>query len=195
MSCNANTPNVNKTFIIEPLSITGGSPTLSACTRLYTNEITQCSGDTVNFTNNVNINGDLNIGSGGTINSPTYSGGTYYGDGSNLTGIIFTGNTSASCITDLYVSNIYGCSPIIVHDDVEIRADFTPDFDISRRVGTPLKRFRELNAYSGNTTLWLATQKVTTPQLELGLDSSGNTRTITADNSVIQDDCLLGGTY
>jgi hypothetical protein len=28
----------------------------------------------------------------------------------------FTGNTSASCITDLYVTNVYGCSPINVKD-------------------------------------------------------------------------------
>ena len=35
----------------------------------------------------------------------------------NSTG--FSGNTSASCITDLYVSNIYGCSPITIHDSVQ----------------------------------------------------------------------------
>ena len=32
----------------------------------------------------------------------------------------FTGNTSASCITDLYISNLYGCSPITVHDDLDL---------------------------------------------------------------------------
>ena len=32
----------------------------------------------------------------------------------------FTGNTSASCITDLYVHNLYGCSPISLHDDMII---------------------------------------------------------------------------
>lgn len=32
----------------------------------------------------------------------------------------FTGNTSASCITDLYVTNVYGCSPITIHDSVQI---------------------------------------------------------------------------
>ena len=30
----------------------------------------------------------------------------------------FTGNTSGTCITDLYVSNVYGCSPITVHDTI-----------------------------------------------------------------------------
>jgi hypothetical protein len=31
----------------------------------------------------------------------------------------FTGNTSASCITDLWVSNIHGCSPITIHDSIQ----------------------------------------------------------------------------
>ncbi len=31
----------------------------------------------------------------------------------------FTGNTSGDCITDLYVTNLYGCSPITVHDTIE----------------------------------------------------------------------------
>ena len=30
----------------------------------------------------------------------------------------FTGNTSATCITDLYVENLYGCSPINVNDSL-----------------------------------------------------------------------------
>jgi hypothetical protein len=30
----------------------------------------------------------------------------------------FTGNTSATCITDLYIENIYGCSPINVNDSL-----------------------------------------------------------------------------
>jgi hypothetical protein len=31
-----------------------------------------------------------------------------------------TGNTSASCITDLYVTNVYGCSPITIHDSIQM---------------------------------------------------------------------------
>jgi len=31
----------------------------------------------------------------------------------------FTGNTSATCITDLYISNLYGCSPVTVHDNLQ----------------------------------------------------------------------------
>ena len=33
--------------------------------------------------------------------------------------VVTSGNTSASCITDLYVSNLYGCSPITIHDSVQ----------------------------------------------------------------------------
>jgi hypothetical protein len=29
----------------------------------------------------------------------------------------FTGNTSATCISDLYISNLHGCSPITIWDD------------------------------------------------------------------------------
>ena len=44
-----------------------------------------------------------------------------FGTGGTSTTIIqqFTGNTSASCISDLYVSNIYGCSPLTIHDSIQ----------------------------------------------------------------------------
>lgn len=68
MSCNTNSPNVNKTFVIEPLSITGGSPVWSACTAFYTSFIKPCgTGDTVTFGVNVNIpNGGLYLSTGST---------------------------------------------------------------------------------------------------------------------------------
>ena len=31
----------------------------------------------------------------------------------------FTGNTSGDCITDLYITNLYGCSPITVNDNLQ----------------------------------------------------------------------------
>jgi hypothetical protein len=37
----------------------------------------------------------------------------------NLSSLEFTGNTSASCITELWVSNIHGCSPITIHDSIQ----------------------------------------------------------------------------
>jgi hypothetical protein len=36
----------------------------------------------------------------------------------DLTSLQFTGNTSGSCISNFHVSNIYGCSPITIHDDI-----------------------------------------------------------------------------
>jgi hypothetical protein len=51
------------------------------------------------------------IDSGGTITWLAPTGG-----GSGTTIVDFTGNTSASCISDLYINNLHGCSPIIVHD-------------------------------------------------------------------------------
>ena len=37
----------------------------------------------------------------------------------DLSGLNFTGNTSGTCITDLYITNLYGCSPITVHDNIQ----------------------------------------------------------------------------
>jgi hypothetical protein len=43
----------------------------------------------------------------------------------DLSGLEFTGNTSGDCITDLYLTNLYGCSPITVHDElVMINSDY-----------------------------------------------------------------------
>lgn len=39
--------------------------------------------------------------------------------GGTSTATTFTGNTSASCISNLYVSNVYGCSPITIHDSIK----------------------------------------------------------------------------
>jgi len=69
-----------------------------------------------NFYDNLNIVGSINIGtvlsgtpifnlgidSSGNVVTGTTGGGT------------FTGNTSGDCITDLYVTNLYGCSPLHV---------------------------------------------------------------------------------
>jgi hypothetical protein len=101
----------------------------------------------------------------------------------------FTGGTG-SCITDLYIENLHDCvSGITLHGDI------TPVTDNTINFGTPIKRFRDINTVSGTTTVWSATTRVYTPELDLGLDSLGNSRIITANNSVIQDDILNGGTF
>jgi len=50
----------------------------------------------------------------------------------------FTGNTSGSCITDLYITNLYGCSPITIHDDL------VPDLNNDKDLGAPSFRWREI---------------------------------------------------
>lgn len=101
----------------------------------------------------------------------------------------FTGG-SGNCITELYVDNIYDCvSGITLHGDI------VPVTDNTINLGTVLKRFRNINTVSGTTTVWTATTSVYTPELDLGLDSLGNQRKITANNSVIQNDTLNGGIF
>lgn len=72
--------------------------------------------------------------------------------------------------------------------------DIIPTIDNTFNIGTPLKRFREVNTVSGTSSYWTSTT-VSATTINLGLDSSGNTRTITADNSILKNDCLEGGTY
>lgn len=149
MSCISNSSDINQTFIIEPLSVTGGSPTISACTAIFTNEIISCSGDT-----------EIMLSTGN---------------------IIFNGNLYTD--DDLTASNInVGSSILPIQDNIV-------------NIGTPLKRFRDINVYSGVTSIWSATTVVHSPILDLGLDSMGNTRILTADSSILDSDILLGGSY
>ena len=213
MTCVGNSSDINQVFVIEPLSITGGSPTLSACTALYTNEIISCSGNThiilssgyTEFSNDIIDNGVYYSGATNLYNviesaitendiyvtGATFSGATLILDRRDNVSLYatFTGNTSGDCVTDLFVENLYGCSPITLHNDLKPSIDSTVD------LGTPTFRFRNINTVNGVSTLWTSTTSVTTAALELGLDSLLNIRTITANNSIIQNDILDGNSY
>jgi hypothetical protein len=105
------------------------------------------------------------------------------------TGSQFSGG-SGNCITELYVENIHSCNTgITIHNNV------TPVTDNTIDLGKPLKRFRDINTVNGTSSIWTSTTKVNTPQVDLGLDSLGNSRIITANSSVIQNDTLNGGTF
>lgn len=75
---------------------------LSPClTDIYTTGATLDSGNTLTFDTNTTL-------------------GAYSVDLSPInTDTIFTGNTSGSCITDLHITNLYGCSPITIHDNLQ----------------------------------------------------------------------------
>ena len=76
--------NINQTFIIETNE---GDSILSACTALFTTNIYACTGNTEILlgSNSINMVGDVFVS--GDLSATTVSATTYYGDGSNLTGI------------------------------------------------------------------------------------------------------------
>lgn len=101
----------------------------------------------------------------------------------------FTGG-SGNCVTELYVEEIFSCNT-----GVTIHNDFIPSSDNTIDLGATITRFRNINTVNGYGTIWSATTRVYTPELDLGLDGDGNSRKIDANNSIIQDDTLLGGTF
>tara|TARA_R110002050_G_scaffold79261_4_gene169344 strand:- start:6066 stop:6455 length:390 start_codon:yes stop_codon:yes gene_type:complete len=129
MSCTSNSPNINKTFIIEPYD-GSDAEVFSACTGFYTDLIENCTGDSIKLNSNVVLFGNME-----------------------------------------------------------------PENDNSSDLGSSNKRFREINSFKGTSTIWEATQEVTTPNLNLGVDYKGNNRIINANNSILKDDVLLGGSY
>jgi hypothetical protein len=130
------------------------------------------------------------------IVSSAFTGGTVNG----LT--TFTAGLSATTIsacTSVQTNKLISCSGdtqiSLSSGQTIFNTNLTPNLDATIDVGTSSKRFRDINTVSGTSTVWTSTIKVTTPTLDLGNDSLGNLRQITANNSIIQDDALLGGTY
>ncbi len=70
--------SINETFIIEGI---GEGPDFSACTAIFSNEIKSCSGNTI-----INLGENIIVFNGNLL-APSVSATTFYGDGSNLTGI------------------------------------------------------------------------------------------------------------
>lgn len=128
----------------------------------------------------------------------------------------FTANTTVTIDGDLYVNgNIYNCSTggsettiytdnidecsisgVTINNNITVfHTEILPTSDTLINFGSPTRRFRNINTVSGTSTVWTATGIIYTPILNLGQDLSGDTREITAENSIIQDDILLGGDY
>jgi hypothetical protein len=110
-----------------------------------------------------------------------------------------SGSTIFSACTAVFTNSVISCSgdsQINLFSGVtEFNTNIEPQSDATIDVGTPIKRFRNINTVSGTSTVLTSIIKVTTPTLDLGNDSLGNPRQITADNSIIQDDTLLGGNF
>lgn len=100
----------------------------------------------------------------------------------------------------IYTNSIEECEPnssVTINNVLRFNSNNTilPTSDNIVELGSPSRRFRNINTVSGTSTVWTSTNRVITPNLDLGLDSLGNQRTITANNSVIQNDILVGGSY
>lgn len=109
---------------------------------------------------------------------------------------VFTAITACTEVVTNLVVSCSGDSKIQLSSGETIfNTSITPVTDSTIDIGTPIKRFRNINTVSGTSTVWEATIRVKTPTLDLGEDSDGNNREINADNSIIQDDTLLGGSY
>lgn len=110
-----------------------------------------------------------------------------------------SGGTIVSACTAVFTNVVISCSGDsqinLFSGLTEFNTTLVPEIDATIDVGLPMRRFRDINTVSGTSSVWTSTTKVTTPILDLGNDSLGNPRQITPNNSIIQDDTLLGGSY
>ena len=108
-----------------------------------------------------------------------------------ITGDLEVGGNIINCGTGSTIINtLEACDDVIT-----IASDIVPQSDGLISVGTPVRRFREINSVSGMTTIWASSIRVVTPEVTLGYDSDGELRILTANSSVLQNDNLLGGSY
>ncbi len=107
-----------------------------------------------------------------------------------------SGNTEIQLSTDniIFNGNLYTDNDLTA-SNINVISSIVPTQDNIVNIGTPLNRFRDINVYSGVTSIWSATTIVHSPILDLGLDSLGNNRILTADSSILDSDVLLGGSY
>ncbi len=107
--------NINKSYIVQSVD---SADIFSACTEIYLTNITPCTGDTININSNLSVIGDI-------------SGTTYYGDGSQLSGIIttdnyVTGGVYTASTKSLYFTGTTGFTPFSI--DVSALLDDTNNY-------------------------------------------------------------------
>jgi len=173
-SSSCNETNIIKNYVIGSIDMSGDTY-VSAAT----------------FTNNV-LTLELTQGAPNvTTTIDSFSGIT-------ISGLTIDGDLNiCSSGATLYVENIDPCvSAITINDSIIIIPDgIIPTTGDTKSIGSPTRRFRDINTISGTSTVWTSTDRVITPNLDLGLDGLSNPRIITANNSIIQDDTLNGGTF
>ena len=107
-----NSASISEVFVIEPLSITGGNPTLTACTTLFTNLVESCSGDTKIFMGTGIISFDGNLYTNNNLTATTINASTYFSGGTNLLNVInlinITGGTFDNSNDTLTLNKVDG---------------------------------------------------------------------------------------
>jgi hypothetical protein len=133
---------------------------------------------------------------GGTIPITGFSDATIsaftYNNNNTLTITDTSGGTFSVTVDIMSGLTINGQ---LTADTINATTSILPTQDITVNIGTPTNRFREVNTYSGTSTIWSATTIIYSPTLDLGLDSLGNSRILTANSSLLNNDVLLGGNY
>lgn len=111
---------------------------------------------------------------------------------------VVTGGEAITACTSVTTNKVISCSGdsevILASGYTQFNTNIEPTNDNSISIGKN-KRFREINVFSGTTSIWSADTITYTPILDLGVDSQNNLRRITANNSVIENDILNGGDF
>ena len=199
--------NIKQNYIVAN---TNEFDTLTACTGIWTSNIYGCSPINVNDLINLKVVNNNNILDRVLVIDPV-SGLVQYRTISNTisgnTEIIdYTYNDKNTFIITRYdglqfsasINTVTGFTVdggIIISGNTFVNGDIEPISDGVTNIGTPLKRFREINTLSGNSSVWTSTVKVITPEVDLGLDSNNENRILNADSSILQFDILNGGNY
>ncbi len=139
--------NIRKNYIVTGIE----QDVLSACTGFFTNDIYPCTGDTITIHSDIlsanTINSAVYLSGGtnlldifGSMDTNTFVTGVTYDNSNNLSvdrndGVSFEVNISEfsgltingvlSACTGIYTSNLYGCSPITVQDDLILLSGLT----------------------------------------------------------------------
>ena len=139
--------NIKKNYIVTSTE----TDILSACTGFYTNDIYPCTGDTIIVHSDIlsanTINSSVFLSGGtnlldifGGYGQNTFITGFTYDNSNNLSiqrndGVSFDVNISEfsgltingvlSACTGIYTSNIYGCSPITIQDELILKSGLT----------------------------------------------------------------------
>lgn len=198
----------NTTDTLSLFNSNGSTVFVTGFTDYYTTGTT-IIGNTVYFNRNDQLSAyTLNLSG---ITSDKYTTGVTFSndilvigrnDGVNLSTYInyFVNLTAATSISTNLLKSLSGNSQIeLLSNEITVNTNLNPKTDNTTDLGTPIKRFRQLNTFSGNSTYWYS-QTAMIPTLtaytvDLGNDAQNDHRILTADSSILVNDGLRGGTY